>query len=87
MDVCIHNCEMSGQLRASESFSYFRVEIVGPIFLSFLKEISQIFRCSHELQSYKNLKQKACHISANNKRIRAGPSYQPREFSRKTCLH
>ena len=30
---------MSGQLRASESFfSYFRVEIVGPIFLSFLKK-------------------------------------------------
>ena len=39
MDLCIHDCEMSGQLRASESFfSYFRVEIVGPIFLSFLKE-------------------------------------------------
>ena len=30
---------MSGQLRASESFfSYFQVEIVGPIFLSFLKK-------------------------------------------------
>ena len=40
----IHDCEMSGQLRASESFfSYFRVEIVGPIFLSFLKTISQLF--------------------------------------------
>ena len=39
MDLCIHDCEMSGQLRASESFfSYFRVEIVGPIFLSFLKK-------------------------------------------------
>ena len=35
MDLCIHDCEMSGQLRASESFfSYFRVETVGPIFLS-----------------------------------------------------
>ena len=35
--ICVYiNCEMSGQLRASESFfSYFRVEIVGPIFLSF----------------------------------------------------
>ena len=44
----IHDCEMSGQLRASESFfSYFRVKIVGPIFLSFLKKISQIFQCSH----------------------------------------
>ena len=44
MDLCIHDCEMSGQLRASESFfSYFGVEIVGPIFLSFLKDISQIF--------------------------------------------
>ena len=32
-------CGMSVQLRASESFfSYFRVEIVGPIFLSFLKK-------------------------------------------------
>ena len=32
-------CEMSGQLRASESFfSYFQVEIVGPIFLIFLKK-------------------------------------------------
>ena len=39
MDLCIHDCEMSGQLRESESFfSYFRVEIVGPIFLSFLKK-------------------------------------------------
>ena len=39
MDLCIHDCEMSGKLRASESFfSYFRVEIVGPIFLSFLKK-------------------------------------------------
>ena len=39
MDLCIHDCEMSGQLRASESFfSYFQVEIVGPIFLSFLKK-------------------------------------------------
>ena len=38
----IHDYEMSGQLRASESFfSYFRVEIVRPIFLSFLKDISQ----------------------------------------------
>ena len=57
MDLCIHDCEMSGQLRASESFfSYFQVEIVGPIFLSFLKKknikkkkkkkISQIFRCT-----------------------------------------
>ena len=37
--MCIHGCGMSGQLRASESFfSYFRVEIVGPIFRSFLKE-------------------------------------------------
>ena len=53
MDLCIHDCEMSGQLRASESFfSYFRVEIVGPIF-----------------QSYKNLKQKACHLSAKTFRI------------------
>ena len=44
MDLCIRDCEMSGQLRASESFfSFFRVEIVGPIFLSFLKNISQIF--------------------------------------------
>ena len=34
-----HGAVMSGQLRASESFfSYFRVEIVGPIFLSFLKK-------------------------------------------------
>ena len=53
MDLCIHDCEMSGQLRASESFfSYFKVEIVGPIFISFLKKkkkkkISPIFRCSH----------------------------------------
>ena len=48
MDLCIHDCEMSGQLRASESFfSYVQVEIVGPIFLSFLKKkISQIFRCT-----------------------------------------
>ena len=53
MDLCIHDYEMSGQLRASESFfSYFQVEIVGPIFLSFLKKkkkkkkISQIFRCT-----------------------------------------
>ena len=52
MDLCIHDCEMSGQLRASESFfSYFQVEIVGPIFLNFLKKkkkkkISQIFRCT-----------------------------------------
>ena len=39
MDLCIHDCEMSGQLRASESFfSYFRVEIVVPIFPSFLKK-------------------------------------------------
>ena len=39
MDLCIHDCEMSGQLRASESFfSYFKVEIVGPIFISFLKK-------------------------------------------------
>ena len=41
MDLCIHvhDCEMSGQLRASESFfSYFQVEIVGPIFLCFLKK-------------------------------------------------
>ena len=39
MDLCIHDCEMSGQLRASESFfCYFQVEIVGPIFLSFLKK-------------------------------------------------
>ena len=39
MDLCIHDCEMSGQLRASESFfSYFQVEIVGPIFLSFLEK-------------------------------------------------
>ena len=39
MDLCIHDCEMSGQLRASESFfSYFQVEIVGPIFLNFLKK-------------------------------------------------
>ena len=40
MDLCIiHDCEMSGQLRASELFfSYFRVEIMGPIFLSFLKK-------------------------------------------------
>ena len=39
MDVCIHDCEMTGQLRASESFfSYFNVEIVGPIFISFLKK-------------------------------------------------
>ena len=39
MDLCIHDCEMSGQLRASESFfSYFQVEIDGPIFLSFLKK-------------------------------------------------
>ena len=39
MDLCIHDCEMSGQLRASESFfSYFQVDIVGPIFLSFLKK-------------------------------------------------
>ena len=38
MDLCIHDCGMSGQLRASESFfSYFRVEIVGPIFLSFFE--------------------------------------------------
>ena len=44
MDLCIHDCGMSGQLRASESFfSYFRVEIVGPIFLSFWKTIRQIF--------------------------------------------
>ena len=29
MDLCIHECEMSGQLRASESFfSFFWVEIV-----------------------------------------------------------
>ena len=44
--ICIiHDCEMSGQLRASESFfSYFQVEIAGPIFLSFLKKkISQMF--------------------------------------------
>ena len=35
----MHDCEMSGQLRASESFfSYFRVEIVGPIFLSFFEK-------------------------------------------------
>ena len=48
MDLSIHDCEMSGQLRASESFlGNFRVEIVGPIFLSFLKKISQIFRSSH----------------------------------------
>ena len=48
MNLCIHDCEMSGQLRASESFfNYFRVEIVGPIFLSILKDISQNFRCSH----------------------------------------
>ena len=34
MDLCIHDYEMSGQLSASESFfQYFRVEIVGPIFL------------------------------------------------------
>ena len=47
MDLCIHDCEMSGQLRAKESFfSYFQVEIVGPIFLSFLKKKSQIFRCT-----------------------------------------
>ena len=46
--MCIHDCEMSGQLRASESFfSYFRVEIVGPIFRSFLKIISQIVQYSH----------------------------------------
>ena len=39
MDLCIHDCEMSGQLRASESFfSYFPVEIVGTIFLSFLEK-------------------------------------------------
>ena len=39
MNLCIHDCEMSGQLRASESFfNYFRVEIVGPIFLSILKD-------------------------------------------------
>ena len=39
MDLCTHDCEMSGQLRAIESFfSYFRVEVVGPIFLSFLKK-------------------------------------------------
>ena len=39
MDLCIHDCEMSGQLRASESFfSYFKVEIVGPIFIRFLKK-------------------------------------------------
>ena len=39
MDLCIHDCEMSGQLRASELFfSYFKVEIVGPIFISFLKK-------------------------------------------------
>ena len=39
MDLCIHDCEMSGQLRASESFfSYFKVEIVGPILISFLKK-------------------------------------------------
>ena len=38
MDFYIHVCEMNGQLRASESFfSYFQVETVGPIFLSFLK--------------------------------------------------
>ena len=44
MDLCIHDCEMSGQLRASESFfSYFRVEIVGPIFLGFLKEKARFF--------------------------------------------
>ena len=42
------DCEMSGQLRASGSFfSYFRVEIIGPIFLSFLKKISQSFQRSH----------------------------------------
>ena len=78
MDLCIYDCEMSGQLRASESFfSYFRVEIVGPIFLSIFekKKISQIFRCSHGLLSYKNLKEKACHLSAKNKRTRAAPSY------------
>ena len=39
MDLCIHDCEMSGQLGASELFfSYFRVEIVGPIFLSFFEK-------------------------------------------------
>ena len=42
MYLCIHDCEMSGQLRASESFfSYFQVEIVGPIFLCFLKKITK----------------------------------------------
>ena len=57
MDLCIHDCEMSGQLRASESFfSYFQVEIVGPIFLSFLKKkISQIFRCPGCLKKKKNV--------------------------------
>ena len=44
MDLCIHDCEMSSQLRASESFfSYFQVEIVGPIFLSFLKKKARFF--------------------------------------------
>ena len=39
MDLCIYDCEMSGQLRASELFfSYFKVDIVGPIFSSFLKK-------------------------------------------------
>ena len=34
--ICVY---MIGQLRVRESFfSYFRVEIVGPIFLSFLKK-------------------------------------------------
>ena len=56
MDLCIHDCEMSGQLRASESFfSYFQVEIVGPIFLSFLKKKNK-----PDFSMYRVSKKKMC---------------------------
>ena len=56
MDLCIHDCEMSSQLRASESFfSYFQVEIVGPVFLSFLKKKKPDFSMYRVFQKKKNV--------------------------------
>ena len=61
MDLCIHDCEMSGQLRASESFfSYFQVEIVGPIFLSFLKKKKKPDFSIYRVSQKKNVSAKIC---------------------------
>ena len=85
MDLCIHDCEMSSQLKASVSFfSYFRVEIVGPIFLRFLKKKKKKKKKNKKKKKKKNrffdvvidFNHKACHLSANNKRTRAAPSYR-----------